>query len=358
MVPKPTPRDWRPHGDYRVLNQVISDSGVVPQPNKVEAVQGFSQPTAKRQLREFLRLVNFYHRFIPHCAHIHQPLHDLLATSRNGSDTLSWSQEAKEAFREVKHALANAALLDYPRSGVLQNVDFPALAAAQRDDDELKHLLTATTALNIERIPIPASEEKHWEHSALQILAFDHVHLDIVCPLPPYHGQAYLLTCVDRFTRWAEAIPIVDMTAETVASAFLYHWVARFEVPSTVTIDYGRQFESALFTAISQLMGPSRIRTTAYYPMSNGMVKRFHRQLKAALTATEEQNWVNALPLVLLGIRSTLKEDIGCSAAELVYGTTLRLPGEFFASGSEEAFIAYRDYALRLRNVMSKLCAV
>lgn len=36
------------------------------------------------------------------------------------------------------------------------------------------------------------------------------------------------------------------------------------------------------------------------------------------------------LPLALLGIRTTLKEDLKCTAAELVYGTSLRLPGEFF----------------------------
>ncbi|KAL5494406.1 hypothetical protein EMCRGX_G015736 [Ephydatia muelleri] len=45
-------------------------------------------------------------------------------------------------------------------------------------------------------------------------------------------------------------------------------------------------------------------------------------------------HWVDSLPLVLLSIRSTLKEDLKCSAAELVYGTTLRLPGEFFSAGS------------------------
>ena len=36
------------------------------------------------------------------------------------------------------------------------------------------------------------------------------------------------------------------------------------------------------------------------------------------------------IPLVLLGIRTILREDIHCTSAELVYGTSLWLPGEFF----------------------------
>ena len=31
---------------------------------------------------------------------------------------------------------------------------------------------------------------------------FDHVHIDIVGPLPPSNEHTYLLTCIDRFTRW------------------------------------------------------------------------------------------------------------------------------------------------------------
>ena len=41
------------------------------------------------------------------------------------------------------------------------------------------------------------------------------------------------------------------------------------------------------------------------------------------------------LPLVLLGIRTALKEDLGCTAVELVYGTSLRFPGEFVVSSSD-----------------------
>ena len=41
----------------------------------------------------------------------------------------------------------------------------------------------------------------------------------------------------------------------------------------------------------------------------------------------KDSNWVDALPCVLLGIRSIPKEDLKCSAAELVYGTPLKVPG-------------------------------
>ncbi|GFW28266.1 transposon Tf2-9 polyprotein [Trichonephila clavipes] len=35
---------------------------------------------------------------------------------------------------------------------------------------------------------------------------------------------------------------------------------------------------------------------------------------------------VGHLPFILLGLRSVIKEDINATAAELVYGTTIRLP--------------------------------
>ena len=112
---------------------------------------------------------------------------------------------------------------------------------------------------------------------------FDNVHIDIVGPLPPSDGCTYILTCIDRFTRWPEAVPIRDITAEAVAQAFLSGWIARFGVSSTVTTDRGRQFEFMLWQQLMQLLGSKRIWTTSYPPIANGLIERFHRQLKASL---------------------------------------------------------------------------
>ncbi|XP_069176386.1 uncharacterized protein [Procambarus clarkii] len=60
------------------------------------------------------------------------------------------------------------------------------------------------------------------------------------------------------------------------------------------------------------------------------MVEHFHRQLKSTLRAQAcPDDWTDHLPLVLLGIRSAMKEGSGFSVADLVYGSSLELPGEF-----------------------------
>jgi len=156
---------------------------------------------------------------------------------------------------------------------------------------------------------------------------------------------------IDSFSRW----PLVETSAETIATAIYHSLSARYGSPINITTDQSPQFEASLFKALTNLIGCERIRTSAYHPASNGILERWHRTLKAAIMCHKSDDWVESLPSVLLGLRSCYKEDLNASPAELLFGTTLRIPGEFFI---EEDFpvdpeIFLEKHRVHMRNIRS-----
>ncbi|BHF74044.1 hypothetical protein SprV_0401712800 [Sparganum proliferum] len=136
-------------------------------------------------------------------------------------------------------------------------------------------------------------------------------------------------------------------------------WVGIFGVPCAITTDRGAQFESQLSHALLSCLGCTRIPTTAYYPDANGIVGRFHHQLKVSLrTANYLENWADHLPLVLLSIRSSLKSDFDCSTAELVFGVTVRLPGEVISPTPRVAVEDLANILHRLRQFVRTISPV
>ncbi|CAB0007775.1 unnamed protein product [Nesidiocoris tenuis] len=184
---------------------------------------------------------------------------------------------------------------------------------------------------------IACQRTKITRHTKSPIGSFDHVderfstvHVDIVGPLPQSDGNIFCLTMIDRYTNWVEAVPMVDSSADTVARLFYSNWICRFGAPSHLVTDQGRQFESVLFHKLAEICGTKLHHTTPYHPQCNGKIERQHRTIKTAIKAHNDVKWTYTLPTVLLGMRAALREDAKSSISQMVYGKSIRLPGEFF----------------------------
>jgi cleavage and polyadenylation specificity factor subunit 1 len=166
---------------------------------------------------------------------------------------------------------------------------------------------------------------------AVPLCRFSHVHVDLVGPLPvSSEGFVYLLTVIDRSTRWAEAVPLKSATAGDCADGLISGWMSRFGVPSMLTSDRGVQFSSALWAALMKKLGIKHKLCSAFHPQRNGLIERFHGRLKEALKArAAAADWPSHIPWVLFGLRAALRDESGVSAAELLYGSPLTLPGQF-----------------------------
>ena len=184
---------------------------------------------------------------------------------------------------------------------------------------------------------------------------FTNVHIDLVGFLSPSEGSRYCLTMIDRFSRWPEAVPLADISAEMVARAFYNQWISRYGAPAYITSDQGSQFESEFFSALFSLLGCERIRTTAYHPAANGLIERWHRDFKAAIMC-HAKDWTRVLSAALIGLCTRIRLDTNASPSEFVYGSALRLSWEFFLLGdfkpNPHYFLQdFREYIKKVRPV-------
>jgi transposase InsO family protein len=159
--------------------------------------------------------------------------------------------------------------------------------------------------------------------------------LDILGPFPrAVGGYRYLYVAIDKFTKWPEVTPVVTITQGT-ATAFLKSIVCRFGVPSRIIADNGTQFRSRVFQGYCEDMGIQLCFASVAHPRSNGQVERANAEILRGLkTRTFDclkkhgAKWVDELPCVLWGIRTTPSRATGETPFFLVYGAEACLPPE------------------------------
>ncbi len=101
-------------------------------------------------------------------------------------------------------------------------LDFEAMTRAQETDADIasilvlqQHTVWNTKAQKItphNKAPVGAFDNPD--------ARFDHVHIDLVAPVPTCQGHTHVLLMVNRFSRWPKAVLIADIFAEIVAKYF------------------------------------------------------------------------------------------------------------------------------------------
>lgn len=167
------------------------------------------------------------------------------------------------------------------------------------------------------------------------------VGIDITGPHPKSSsGFMYILTIVDHFSRWAEAYPIRNQEASTVARVLVNEFISRFGCPKQLLSDQGPCFEARLFQDICALLGIDKLRTSPYKPSTNGAVERFHRTLNSLIAKAVSQNqkdWDLHLPYLLAAYRASESESTGFSPNRLFLGRELNLPIDLVLGDSQMA---------------------
>ena len=107
--------------EVNYLGHVVSDRGIVPDPQKVNSIRLWPQPRNLTEVRSFLGLCSYYRRFIQNFSSIAKCLHRL--TEKNAPFT--WSEEC-DAFRDLKVKLTRAPILAYPTPDGLYILDTDA----------------------------------------------------------------------------------------------------------------------------------------------------------------------------------------------------------------------------------------
>lgn len=93
------------------LGYILTNQGLKPNPDRVEAIINIERPNSIRALRRFLGMCNYYRRFIASYSDVVRPLTDLL---KDKPKSIRWNESAEASFVRIKELLISSPLLASP----------------------------------------------------------------------------------------------------------------------------------------------------------------------------------------------------------------------------------------------------
>ncbi len=271
--------------------QRVDKEGVRPVQEKVEAISKAPAPTSASQLKSYLGMLNFYHRYLPDLATMLAPLHELLRKEVKWY----WGDAQESAFNESKQLLQSAEVLVHytaDRELVLACDASPygvgAVLSHVMDDGSERPIAFASRTLNTA------------EQGYAQV---DKEGLAVVFGVKKFHQYLY----GQRFVVYTDHKPLVGLFSENkhvplLAAARVQRWaliLAGYEY----TIVYREGKANANADAMSRLPLPE---APEQVPIPGETILLLEHMDSTLVTSEDIKQWTRGDPVMSQALRSTL----------------------------------------------------
>ena len=91
------------------MGNVISASGLKPDPAKVEAITKMPPPSDEKGVERLMGMVNYLARFMPNLSSVIEPIRKL----KSIKVPFTWGSEQEKAFAEIKQIISSDPVLRY-----------------------------------------------------------------------------------------------------------------------------------------------------------------------------------------------------------------------------------------------------
>ena len=123
------------------------------------------------------------------------------------------------------------------------------------------------------------------------------------------------------FTKWVEAIPTRNATDKVIIDFIEENILSRFGCPQKILTNNAKAFKSKAMGAFCEKNGILLKHSTPYYPQGNGLAKSSNKNIIQSIKKLLKHNKISRLKYALWEDRITVKQAIGTSPFQLVYGT-------------------------------------
>ena len=207
---------------------------------------------------------------------------------------------------------------------------------------------------------IECKSNKHTIHTKEKFIetstpskAFNIVSIDTIVPMTKTKdGNKYALTLQCDLTKYVIAVPIPDKQSQTLAKAFVEHFILTYGCPLLIKTDLGTEYKNELFKDVCSLLSINHNFSTAYHPQTIGGLERNHRCLNEYLRQfINEQldDWDSWVQFYTFCYNTTPNTEHSFTPFELVFGNLVNYPQNLANPRKIDPIYNYDSYYAELK---------